>query len=351
MKNKIKNKVQLLLVALVSLVFISFSQLVEAAEDSVGFSFDLKMPENSTKPDAGYYDLMMQPGQEQELEISFSNNTDKPVIIEASINGAKTNRNGLVEYGDSSIENDASLKNDFKEIVKGPEKINLKANETKDIKYSIQMPKEKYDGLIVGGLQFVKKMENDKAEGTQIVNRYAYVVPIILRETEITLTPDLKFNQVSATSENGRNSIVLNFSNIVATYVKDVTVDVSVTKKGSSDVLYSRKQNAMLMAPNSFMDFYVSLNGEKMIAGKYTAHVLVTGSDKEWQWEEDFTITEKEAKKFNEQDVNLSDEGNFNWQIVLIILAIVVAFVAIFLMINKKYLTTKKSSRKKKKKN
>lgn len=350
MKHKIKSKVSLVFIVLISLSFISLSQRAEAAEDSVGFSFELEMPENSTKPDAGYYDLMMKPGQEQDLVIHFSNNMDKPITIESSINGAKTNRNGLVEYGESSIENDSSLKVDFKEIVKGPEKVTLKAKETKDVTYKVKMPKDKYDGVIVGGLQFVKEMDNDKAEGTQIINRYAYVVPIMLRETEVTLSPDLTFNQMKATSENGRNSILLNFSNTVSTFVKDMAVDVSITKKGSSEVLYSRKQNAMVMAPNSFMDFYISLNGDKMVAGKYTANILITGSDKEWKWEEEFTITDKEAKTFNEQDVNLDDESDVNWPMILIIGAVVIGIGVIFFLINKKALTTNKKTKRKKKK-
>ena len=350
MKNQVKRKCPMIVLVVISFFLVSFSRMVEAAEDSVGFSFELRMPDNSLKPDAGYYDLLMTPGQKQTLEISFTNNTSKPLTVNASINGAKTNRNGLVEYGDSTIENDASLKNDFQSVVKGPEKITLKANETKDFQYTINMPKEKYDGVLVGGLQFVKEEDTEKAEGTQIVNRYAYVVPILLKETDVELTPDLAFNSVAATSENGRNSIVLNFSNVVATYVKEMTAEVNISKKGSQDILYTRKKNAMLMAPNSFMDYYVSLNGDPMVAGNYMAQILITSGNQKWEWQEDFKITEKEAKKFNEQDVNLTDEDDFNWTLVVIVIAVVIVFVALFLLINKKFMTTKKKAKPKKKK-
>lgn len=72
---------------------------------------------------------------------------------------------------------------------------------------------------------------------------------------------------------------------------------------------YIKKKTDISLAPNSKMDFPVTLDGDIMRAGEYTSHVVLKGDDKEWKWDEDFTITDEEADRFNKQDPYLVQEG------------------------------------------
>ncbi|MGX7264239.1 DUF916 and DUF3324 domain-containing protein [Enterococcus crotali] len=326
---------------LIVIVFFGNVQKVNANEKdpggATGFTYKVSFPENQMEENIGFYKLKMAPNAHQVIKIALSNPGKEVLTVDVSLNGAKTNQNGVIEYGDSTIENDASLKFDFKEIVTGPKTVELKPGETKDLDLAIQMPETMYEGTIAGGIQLMRanqKEETDKKGGSQIINQYAYVIGLLLQENDQLPSPNLELNSVKANQDNARNAIFVNFSNIEAAYLNNMTIEVQVTEKNKEAILYERKQTAMRMAPNTFINFPVSMNGEKMVAGKYKAKILVTSDDKKWSWDQEFTIDQKEADKFNERDVGLVQEKGINWQLIaLIVGGLVVGIALIFIIL------------------
>lgn len=321
----------------------------ENSAGATGFTYSITFPDNQVNKELGYYKLSMKPGQQQQLTITLSNPGSEKVTIDIKTNGAKTNQNGVIEYGESTIEEDASLKFHFKDIIKGPESVELAPGETKNLDLKVQMPETKFDGVLVGGIQMMRAGQEEatsKKGGSQIINQYAYVVAIVLQETDTTIAPELSLNNVKAGQSNYRNAVFVNFSNIMATYLNHMTVEVQITEKGKDTVLYERKQTMMRMAPNSFIDFPVSMNGERMVAGKYVANILVTSNDKKWAWTKEFKITNEDANKFNERDVGLVQKKGLNWQLILlIVVGILLVISALFFTIH--LLRKKKQLRKK----
>ncbi|MBP2099892.1 DUF916 and DUF3324 domain-containing protein [Enterococcus rivorum] len=305
-------------------------------ESITGFTYSLSFPDNQLEENVGYYKLKMAPGQKQTIKITLSNPGSEKVTVGIGINSAKTNQNGVIEYGDSTIKNDASLKFDFKDIVKAPKSVDLAPGESKELETEIEMPTTAYDGVIAGGIQLMKENQNSNvtnSSGSQILNQYAYVIAVLLQESNVKLEPDLKLNKVYADQINYRNAVFIDFSNIMATYLNNVTVEAQVMKKGSDTVLYERKQSAMRMAPNSFMAFPVNMNGEEMVSGDYVAKVLVTSADQKWEWTEDFNISKKEADKFNERDVGLVQEKGLDWQLIAMLVGASLLMIGLFFTI------------------
>ncbi|MBP1044254.1 DUF916 and DUF3324 domain-containing protein [Vagococcus sp. BWB3-3] len=332
--SQIENKVKLSLLILVfALLSVLPGKVMLAAEEngangeiseSTGFTYKINFPENQIDSSLGYFKLKMQPNQTQKISLTLGNLGSEKTTVEVGLNGAKTNQNGVVEYGDSPLKNDPSLKFDFTDIVSGPETVELGPKEVKDVEITIQMPKENLEGVVAGGIYLSKanqgESSSEKSTGSKVVNKYAYIVAVVLQEAEeVTLKPDLEFNQVFAGQNNYRNAILVNFSNVIATYLYDMAIDVQISKKSQNEVLYERKELAMKMAPNSFIEFPVSMNGEKMVNGDYSARILVTSQDQKWEWIEDFKITQKEADKFNQRDVSLVQEKGIDWRVVFLL--------------------------------
>lgn len=316
---------------------------------AAGFTYTLEFPENQLDKSLGYYQLLMTPGQQQNLSIILSNPGTEVITVNLALNGAKTNKNGVIEYANSEIDNDPSLAFAFEELVTGPDSVELAAGETKSVELAITMPDTGFEGVIAGGLQLMKAGQTDgsgtESGGSTVVNQYAYVVSILLQESENILTPELQFNKAYAGQLNYRNSVYVNFSNIVAAYLNDLTVEAQVMEQGSNTVLYEAKKTSMRMAPSSFMDFPISMNGQRMEAGMYTVHVLATAGDQRWEWQEDFEITEDEAQKYNERDVGLTQETGINWGLII---GIVVGFLGLVILVAVlvAVIRRKKSSRK-----
>lgn len=301
-----------------------------------GFTYTLNYPENQKDTNLGYYHLKMMPGQQQTIVIILSNPGSEAITVDLALNGAKTNKNGVIEYANSEIKNDASLAFAFEDLVTGPSEVELAAGETKQVELNIQMPETGYEGVIAGGIQLMKAGQTedvDTSGGSTVINQYAYVVSILLQEGDAELTPDLQFNSAYAGQLNYRNSVYVDLSNIVAAYLNDLTIEAQVMKKDSSTVLYESKNTSMRMAPNSFMEFPISMNGEQMEAGNYTVHLLATSGELSWEWTKDFEITEEEAQKYNERDVGLTQETGINWQLIVIIVVGFIASVAVIFLI------------------
>ena len=299
---------------------------------ATGFTYRLHFPSNQMEDNIGYYKLKMTKGQEQTLNITLANPSTETVTVNVELNGAVTNQNGVIEYGDSDIENDESLKFDFEDLVSGPKSIELKAGETKTLELKIKMPETSVEGVIAGGIQLMKADQDDNTSaegGSRIINQYAYIIGLLLQESEQELVPELNLNKVFAGQNNYRNAIFIDFSNIIPAFLNDMTVETQINAKGNDSVLYERKQTAMRMAPNSFIQFPISMNGERMVSGNYLANILVTSGDQRWAWKEEFEITQEDADKFNERDVGLVQEKGIDWQLIAIIVGAVLLLIGI----------------------
>ncbi|OJG89768.1 hypothetical protein RV15_GL001609 [Enterococcus silesiacus] len=321
-----------------------------------GFYYEVHYPENQ-KEQKGYFDLQMSPGQQQTVDIVLKNLSDKEQVIGVSINGTRTNSSGVIEYGPSQLEKDPSLKFDFVDLVKAPDKVELKPKEEKTLNIELTMPKTSYDGIIVGGIQ-LKQLSDDQPQekkssgnGAAVVNKYAYLIGMVLQETEVEVKPELTLNKVEANQYNYRNAIFANVSNTKANFLKKLSMEVQITEKGKKEVLYETKKTEMNMAPNTFLNFPISMNGEKMIPGKYVANILAVAGDQKWSWEQEFTISDDQADKFNNDDVDLVREKGINWPLIIGIavgiFSVIVASIVLIRVLNEK--KNKKQSKKRKK--
>ncbi|OTN88862.1 hypothetical protein A5819_001354 [Enterococcus sp. 7E2_DIV0204] len=349
MKKKILTWLAIILYIGVNSTFLSTTGLA-AKEDGSGFTYKVIQPENQHNKEVGYFDLRMTPSQEQTVTIKMNNSSSAEITVEVALNSAKTNTNGVVEYGPSKLEKDKSLKYDFADLVKGEKTVKIPANQSVDYTLDIKMPNAQFDGAISGGIYMIQKGQTE-SQDAMIKNEYGYLVGMILTETDTVITPELKLNTVFAEQQNYRNAVFINYSNIAPVYLDDMTVDVQIMKKGSDEVLYDTKQNKMRMAPNSQINFPVLMNGEKMQAGDYRAHILVTAENNgKWEWEQEFKITDEEADKFNQEDVSLLQESRINWLLIIALaLGGVVLIVIIFFTVRFFRQKNKKKARKKKK--
>lgn len=348
------------MVYIIGCVF-GFGLTANAEESSApleGFSYEVILPENQHNKEVGFYDLRMTPGQKQTVQMKLSNSSDKEIVIDVRLNGAKTNGNGVIEYGPNELENDASLKYDFVDVVKAPEKVTLAPKSEQMLNLEIQMPATAFEGYISGGIELQEDTSGQKqeADNGMIINEFAYLTGMLLSESDSDqIKPDMKLNKIYPELKNFQSAIFVNFSNIQPVYAEGMTVDAQIMKKGSEQVLYDSKKSKMRMAPNTMINFPITL-GERMVAGDYRAKILVTTEDGgRWEWDEEFTITNEEAEKFNEQDLTLVKSSGINW---MLIAAIVGGFLLLILIIflivrvmnknKKKKKVTKKHPKKKK---
>lgn len=299
------------------------------------FAVDTVIPNNQIDKQKTYFNLEMKPDQSQTLTIKLRNDTNYPVKLKPEIHSATTNRNGVVEYGKSSTKRDSSLRYDMSKLIKVKKEITVPAKGKVLLPLEVKMPKEGYDGILAGGITLEEKKANkagqeNKSQGLNIENKYAYVVGITLQENKNEVKQKLKLKKVAPGQVNARNVIEATLQNPTSTYLNRFEVDAFVTKKDHDEKLYSAKKKAMQVAPNSHFDYPMPLNGEKMRPGTYTLHLKAKSSNENWNFTKDFIIKHDEANKFNEQDVSIEQANYFWWYVIgsfLLLLAMFLGFI------------------------
>lgn len=333
-------KKQHLLFIFLSVLFLSFGA-IKASAAEMNFSVQAIIPENQVDKSQSYFDLRMKAGQAQDLTVEMRNDSTEAVTVNVLPNTAITNQNGIVEYSNTTTERDSTLKTAFKEIATTDNEVTIPAQSKKQIKVHVQMPKDSYDGVILGGLYFTEKTKDEasKEKGSQIVNRYAYVIGVKLTETDVAVNPDLKLTGVQAKQVNYRNVIAANIQNTKAALLKDLSIEGKIYKKGGKDVLYSTKRENLRMAPNSNFDFGISLDNKPFKPGKYTFKGTAQSGKQTWTFEKDFEIKGETAKTYNKKAVSL--EKDYSWVYLMIGLGISLILLLVIVILLRKLKATK----------
>jgi len=297
---------------LVAILLFPFS--ATAKDDQVGYSVQALIPENQLDNKHSYFDLLMEPNQEQELEVIIYNNENEDIVVRITVHHASTNSNGLVVYEDQK-EIDSSLEVPLQDILTLKEdQVVIRAGKSKRITAELDMPKDEYDGIVLGGLHFEKVMEEEEAsDGVNLQNKYAYVIGVQLSENDHEVSPELELTSIQPELVNHRTAVVANLQNSEPVLIKDMTVDAEVYKKGETEPLKSKNQEQINMAPNSTMNFTIDWENEALEPGDYILKLKATHQSETWEWEEPFVIEKDDAKTINEDAVDIDDDQMSIW--------------------------------------
>ncbi|WP_208559714.1 DUF916 and DUF3324 domain-containing protein [Marinilactibacillus kalidii] len=332
-KHKLNKKIGFLTLLLM-MIFFSTSDNVQANEDMLGFYIDPIFPDSQVEDSNSYFDLNIEPGEEETLEVKVRNATSDVRNIEISSHTAFTNVHGVVEYGKTDENPDSSLSHKIEEVLEVPEQIELKGNEEKIISIPLKMPKESFEGVMAGGLRVQevsdKELEDASEEGLAIKNKFSYVIGIVISNNRSFIEPDLTLQDVFADQLNYRNVISATIQNYTPTFVNKLAVDAKVKRAGEEDILYKAQNEDMQMAPNSHFDFPISLEGDRFKSGDYVLDMTARSGENEWTWQEEFTIEADTARSFNREDVTI-DSGISWWVLGTVLLICVLTSLVIYL--------------------
>ncbi|MGG5373314.1 DUF916 and DUF3324 domain-containing protein [Enterococcus sp. AZ196] len=321
---------------------LAFAQTAQAV-DGLKFSVTPNIPDNQYNKEVSYFDLLMNPGDEQEIAVLLKNPTDENVVILPQINSAMTNTGGVVEYSNHNNKErvyDKSLKHNIEDIVQLSEKeITLSPGEERELKLTITMPSEEFKGVIAGGIYLAQKGESSKNNdekssketSTSLKNLYGYQIALLLRNNDELVTPKVVFEGAQADQLNVRNAVSLKVRNSTPTYINKVNYQAELKKKGSDEVIAKTDQKDMQFAPNTIFDLFVSMKGKQYEAGDYVLTGSIVSGNNKWPVNEEFTVTREQANKFNEADPDVEPES-YTLVIILGAIVAVAVLVAIYLI-------------------
>lgn len=295
-----------------------------------------------------YFDLLLSQNQTAEVQVKLKNDTDKEVNVAISVNSAKTNANGVVEYGTTKIKKDESLVYDLKDYVDYPEVVSLKPKSEQIVPFKVKMPNESFDGILAGGILFKEEKEKptsiESKQGLSIENDYSYVVGLLMRQNQTAVAPNLILREVKPGQVNARNAILANLQNDQRTYINQVSISAKITRKNSKEVLYQEEREQLQIAPNSNFSFPISLDKQVLKPGEYQLSLSVFGNksvdgsfvkDKNqkakfndhWRFKKNFRVEADVANDLNQKDVTLKQNNHWLYFLIGLLLLIVIGWV------------------------
>ena len=276
--------------------------------DAISFNVRLVYPENQLDGVISYFDLLMEPGSEQVVEVEIQNPTTERITVLVDLTIATTGLGGNVAYFTrEGLETDSTMPFTIDEIASAPSEIEIEPEEIARLPITITMPTVERDGLLALGLTLREPVGEfevaEDAGGMAVHNIIQMSTAIILRQNMEPWAPELILNNVWADQLDYQNTIMMNLQNIEPAFVHDMAINATVRAVGSTDVLFQEIVDGRQVAPNSNFDFGIPLHGEAYVAGDYVLRVEISSDNGDWIFEQEFTITSEQADYFNASDL------------------------------------------------
>lgn len=356
MKRYVNNHYHKMITFMILLSFL-VAPIIGEAEGSKGtisppIGVEAIIPNNQVDKTKTYFDLLLKPGEKQQVSIKLTNFTTRKITVDVENNDAMTNDNGIVDYSQHEKNSDASLKYSFSEISQIAKEVTIPPQASVTTKLTINMPKNKFEGIIAGGIYIYEK---DKAQETNvrgtISNKFVYSLGVQLRNEasldKVKPTIELDKEKIIPIRSNGLNGIEVNLQNTSPNFIKELEIEAKIINNSDKYLSHEIKKTDLKMAPNS--NFYFPLTwtddeGPGITSGSYIVEVTAySNSNKQkWEWKIPLTASTKKTKKKSKQAfITEPVKSHFFSISIAVCLVIVIGLVVIYFINSRKSHSTK----------
>ena len=323
---------------------ICFLQLPHVNADNISnnaaeFTISPVYPREQKEDDAGYFDLNVKKSTTVPVKVKISNlNKKQDIEYLIKVGNATTNDNGTINYTNFKNKKDTTAKYQLTDFISKTElkqKVTVKAGSSSEVTVNLKVPKQKFPGMIAGGI-YVERLTNayvDEKSGMNTRNHFSMTLPIILtKQAKVKRIAKMELDKV--TVKNGPK-ITAKLHNVKPVMFGKLSIDSKITKKNRSTVLVHKKVNNYQVAPNSSFDYLVSDSSNQLGAGKYTLDMHLQSGKRKWHLVKDFVITSKQGAPLTKKTGWLGISMML-WIVVIILILIIASLVAVIMWQRKK---------------
>ncbi|WP_188208245.1 DUF916 domain-containing protein [Alkalibacillus aidingensis] len=309
---------------------IPYSVFSDPAEQTP-ISLEVTYPENQVKGTTGYFDLMVDPGDEQVLELEVTNNLENEITIMMESANAYTHPSGGITYGQDIQSPNMTLLDDgirLSDFMTVPQEVQLDPLSTETVSFEISVP-ELDGGTLLGAIRvIIPSQEDDDFE--ELGEDEAQF--IIDTETVYTIATQLNLpEEVDSNLTIGETDFTTDTGNVYVELINDahklqdgVHGEYFVSNENGEE-LFDGEFGRLLMAPKSQVRHVFPWDYEAIEEGTYTVDIQATADNQEeLSVTRNFTIGGEDIEEYVERTdhpVNVQlNQGMPVWGWILIIL-------------------------------
>lgn len=254
--------------------------------EGAGFTVTPELPANQLGGDTGWFNLLVTPGQKQELTVEVDNQSDQTKRLRLSLTNAFTQDNGQVGY-EPNQRKDASAKVQLTAIGSKPITIDLAAHQGRKVTFQITPPAGGFAGQVLGAV-YVKDLTEPgetSGNGFAVTNQFAMVVAVQLQTSETLVPPVLHLLSVKAKADRVQATI----QNAAPRLFGKLSLRAQVLPTGQTKPVYQQKNNNYAMAPNSAFNYQLT-PPKGLAAGKYKLVIDAAAGSYKWHFTTQFTV-------------------------------------------------------------
>lgn len=318
-----------------------------AEEDSSNTMYEVKPLLNEDQKSMGidYFYFNVEPNETKEISVEIINHADTDELFDIQINEAVTNSNGFIDY---SVEQRNSPKESpvsFDSVVGDTKQsVTVKANGTEKISFTLKVPEEGFEGILLGGV-YISKQEtknqdsnNDSKEGLQIKQSLAYAVAIMLQE-KIPYKEGNKLLMHSLKVDVSDHQSVLTYSleNPQPNILNRVQMITEIYREGEEVACATLKKETMSFAPKDRFDLKVPWEQAEISKGNYETVTVFTSGEETWKFENSFSVTKEDIVNIEKKGTPIKEsENHYYVYIVISILLIIIIYLLILVLKKRK---------------
>ncbi|ENZ5599886.1 DUF916 and DUF3324 domain-containing protein [Enterococcus hirae] len=282
---------------------------VQADEIMGGYTIECIPNVHQIDTSLGYFYLCEQPGAQDHLGIKLINSSNQEKRLTVKVTNANTNANGLLDYT-GTIKDNKDLKLPLTSIVKATQsEVTVPAKSEVDTSFTVKLPKEKFTGVVVGGIVVSEKAEKTpKAQKKEvsIENTYNYTLGVVLTnnaKTKMKQPISVSLEKVAPILSDGRKIIQADILNPNSYIFDQATVAGEILEKSTDKVIKKQQRTNVNIAPHSVYPFQFDWKKDELKAGDYIFTGSVKAGGKEWLFSKEFTINPTTAQDINERSL------------------------------------------------
>jgi len=302
----LKEKKHRKLIIITTLVLMMITMTVPVT--AMDFHVKPEFPENQRQNDSTFFDLVVTPGQEQDLIFIISNVSDHDIAVVVEAITASTDRNGQINYATGG-EMDESLKYFFENLVSLPQRnYEVPAQSSIEVMMNLRAPVEPFDGAILGSIRVLRDAtaEEHDATGTP-VSKFASVnaVRLVNREDAEDIPVNLALGEISAGLVGDKTSIVVPIRNTQPRIVQGASANAQIYPRGGNQPILEYSIDGLDFAPNAIFPLtIIDEEGNGITQGEYSVVIEIEHNGQFWNFKQDLRTTTQSAAEENKSTQN-----------------------------------------------
>ncbi|WP_407350018.1 DUF916 domain-containing protein [Lactococcus garvieae] len=290
-----------------------------------GYSVSPIPSEHQTEGANDYFDIRWTPSAQEEFGLVISNKSDKDQTYEIQVNKARTNKNGIIDYSDSTPEVQG-VKYKLTEMVEIPKEVIVPAGSKKTVTGTLTLPNEEFNGILMGGVHVSEKIEMKGSKS--VSNTVAYNIPFVVRgNIDTRPKPDLELKKVSLEKYSSKqSSLDVLLSNKNANLLKESEFHAEIKDVNGKTI--TKSSSKLDLTPETIFIYPVKLP-EQMRAGTYSLIISIEHGKDYWEFKKEFTVSSSESQEISKR----SDLKNTPWVLYSLIILILVSIVSLLCII------------------